>query len=125
MGLASRGERVSRIPWANGGNKAHLRRQIRQGEPRPIRRLDGEGSVARGVYQSLDPNRAVIKSVFFALGGNGRGQVVFAGIVRGTCFKFFGREGNALPIQCPSCRRANSFSHLQQHGMSTVRMLRL
>ena len=60
-------------------------------------------------------NGAAIKAALVSLGGNRRRQMVFAGIICGTFFKHYNKDGDLVPVRCPLCQQANSLAHLIQH----------
>ena len=60
--------------------------------------------------------RSAAEVVFVALGGNRKGQMVFASIACGTYFQHYGKEGNLVPVERPLCGKANSLSRICSHS---------
>ena len=108
--------RISGVHWAKEEVRAHLKRQRLNDEMHVMRRLEDEGSAACKIYKTLGLARSAAKVVSVALGGNRKGQMVFASIVCGTYFKHYGKEGNLVPVECPICGKANSLSRIFSHS---------
>ena len=81
--------------------------------------LEREGSVASAIYRALKLDRAVIKAVFSALRDDRRKQVVFAGIVCGTAFKYDNKEGQKQNVRCPLCSAPTplDLDHIKMHAV--------
>ena len=115
LGMQKWGQRMQRIPWTKEETKAHIKRRYREDEIQLLRRLEAEQSQACGIYRALALNRTVIKAALVELAGKRQGQTILAGIICGTFFKHYDREGSQPKVRRPLCGEPNSLDHLQSH----------
>ena len=97
---ARRGERKARIPWITGELPSHMTERYRKDERKTTALLAGQGSIAGAIFTSLRLARGLVKTAPKKLQTHRRRQVVLAGILCATRYKYFAGNGELLLVKC-------------------------